>query len=73
MSVDEPSFFARAFTWLVLALTIILIVLSISWYGWSMEIRSRLRITSISFKAASRRVAHIYRVARIYKVRQLRA
>jgi cellobiose-specific phosphotransferase system component IIC len=41
MSDDAPSTFARAMTWLVVALTVVLLALSIYWYGWSMEIHRR--------------------------------
>ena len=41
MSDGQPSKLARATTWLVLALTIVLIVLGVSWYGLSMHVQER--------------------------------
>ena len=42
MGRGEPSKLARAMTWLVLALTVVLIVLGVSWYGLSMEVQRTL-------------------------------
>lgn len=41
MGRGEPSQFARAMTWLVLALTVVLIVLGVSWYGLSTQVQQR--------------------------------
>lgn len=41
MTADAPSAFARALTWLVLALTAILLVLGGAWYGFSAEVHHR--------------------------------
>jgi hypothetical protein len=41
MTADMPSTFARAMTWLVVGLCAVLLVLGISWYGWSIEIHRR--------------------------------
>ena len=41
MGRGEPSTLARAMTWLVLALTVVLIVLGVSWYGWSIQVHQR--------------------------------
>jgi hypothetical protein len=41
MTAETPSAFARALTWLVVALTVVLLALGIAWYGWSMEVHQR--------------------------------
>jgi hypothetical protein len=41
MTADMPSTFARAMTWLAVGLCAVLLVLGISWYGWSIEIHRR--------------------------------
>ena len=42
----RPSTIARAMTWLVVALAAVLLVLGVSWYGWSMEVHHRFWATS---------------------------
>ena len=37
----QPSAVARAMTWLVVALTVVLIALGVFWYGLSMEVQQR--------------------------------
>ena len=37
----RPSAFARALTWLVVALTVVLLVLGAARYGWSMQVHER--------------------------------
>lgn len=41
MSAETPSTIARLMTWLVVLLTVFLLVLGISWYGWSTEVNER--------------------------------
>ncbi|TIL60556.1 hypothetical protein [Mesorhizobium sp.] len=41
MTAKTPSMLARAMTWVVVALTAILLALGISWYGWSTEVHNR--------------------------------
>lgn len=41
IAAHPPSTIARAMTWLVLALTVVLLGLGIYWYGWSLDIRQR--------------------------------
>ena len=41
MTADQPSMFSRAMTWIVAGLCALLLVLGISWYGWSIEIHRR--------------------------------
>jgi hypothetical protein len=41
MTAEAPSAFARAPTWLVVALAAVLLALGITWYGWSTEIHHR--------------------------------
>ena len=37
MTAETPSAFVRSLTWLVVALTVVLLVLGAAWYGWSMR------------------------------------
>jgi hypothetical protein len=42
VSARPPSPGSRLFTWFVLALSVVLVVLGIYWYGWSSEVNDRL-------------------------------
>ena len=41
MTAEAPSAFARGLTWLVVALTVVLLALGIYRYGWSTEVHQR--------------------------------
>jgi hypothetical protein len=41
MTAAPPSAFARAMTWFVVALSVLLLVLGAYWYGWSIEVHHR--------------------------------
>jgi hypothetical protein len=41
MTAAPISAFARAMTWLVVALSVTLLVLGIYWHGWSIEVHRR--------------------------------
>ena len=41
MTPDPASAIARVMTWLAVALSAVLLVLGITWYGWSIEVHQR--------------------------------